>query len=211
MAKMKKCPWCEMMFEGKLNSCPYCHKKVTVLADGTLIIEGMISCPFCGKSNRPDSSCCSNCDRVMDGSDITLDKTPAGQKAGKLLRKTYLVLAVLLIPSIWVGFGWFLAVFFVAIAANVHAGTLPNSKNLKEASDSTFMLSLVFILLGGYLTFALWQIVLDDRAAKVDHYSQDQLLIFTTSVLLTGVVGALWASRQGIPNIWKFIKDLLAD
>jgi len=211
MAKMKRCPWCQLMFEGNLEACSYCHRKVTVLPEGTLTAEGMVPCPFCGKRNKPDDFRCLKCKKVMDGSDITLDQTPYGQKVEKVLRKIYIVLAILLIPSVWVGFGWFLAVFFLGISISFHVGTLRGSKTLKEASDSTFMMSLLFILFGGYLTVTLWLGILDARAAKVDHSSSDQLLLFTASVLVSGIVGALWASRQGIPNIWKFIKDLWTD
>lgn len=209
--KYGSCPSCHFQILLEEGKCGHCGKKFSALPDGTLMSEDMVLCVHCGKPNKPDAGLCDYCHKKPDGSDITLDQTPMGAKIDKLLNKVYIVMAVLVVPSIFMSFGLFMAVTCLGIVAVVHMRTIRESKSLKEASDSIFMLSLVFILFGGALTAGLAWIVADAMKAKVDHSAQDQLLAMTGSLFLSGLLGALWASRQGVPNVWKFIKGLYKD
>lgn len=209
MARTLECPACFLRVPEDSTSCPFCHKKLSKLPNGTLIAEGMKPCFHCGKACKPDAEVCLHCGKYADGSDITLNHKPVGKKIDRVLWKTYLVFAILMIPSVFIGFGWFLAVFCLAVFTSIHLKTIRESTNLKQASDNIFMFSLVLILIGGFLTGDFTWILMDAIKARVDHSTQDQLLIMTGSILLSGLLGAAWASRQGIPNVWKFIKDLL--
>ena len=201
-----------MQIEIADGKCNHCGKGFSFLRDGkTLMSEGMKLCVHCGKPNKPDTGLCEYCGKAPDGSDITLDQTPLGAKIDKWLYKLYIVMAVLIVPSVFISFGLFLAVTCMGIITVVNMRTIKGSKSLKEASDSIFMLSLAFILFAGALTIGLGFIERDAMRAKVDHFSEDQLLFMSVSIFLSGLLGVFWAVRQGVPNVWKFIVDLYKD